>query len=69
MHVGYDAAEIQRAVASQLAHGRYPPSTIYYRPGASQAIVDVLAGVDLYTQKRFFENTSTAAGSRQTADD
>jgi hypothetical protein len=42
-------------VAAQLRHGRYAASHIYYRPDASQAIVDVLAGVELYTQKRFHE--------------
>jgi UDP-hydrolysing UDP-N-acetyl-D-glucosamine 2-epimerase len=54
-HVGYDASAIRSAVTAQLAHGRYAPSHIYYRPDASQAIVDVLAGVTLYTQKRFCE--------------
>lgn len=53
--VGYDCDAIRHAVAAQLRHGRYAPSHIYYRPDASQAIVDVLAGVDLYTQKRFHE--------------
>jgi UDP-N-acetylglucosamine 2-epimerase len=57
-HVGYDADEIQRAVATQLAHGRYPPSHIYFRPDASQAIVDVLASAELYTQKRFYEGSA-----------
>ncbi len=55
-HVGYDGAEIERAIRAQLAHGRYAPSQIYYRPDASQAIVDVLASVELYTQKRFHES-------------
>ena len=43
MHVGYDADEIGAAIATQLAHGRYQPSHIYYRDNASDAIVDVLA--------------------------
>jgi UDP-hydrolysing UDP-N-acetyl-D-glucosamine 2-epimerase len=55
VHVGYDGGEIERAIRAQLAHGRYAPSQIYYRPDASQAIVDVLASVELYTQKRFHE--------------
>jgi UDP-hydrolysing UDP-N-acetyl-D-glucosamine 2-epimerase len=55
MHAGYDAEEIGAAIASQLAHGRYAPSHIYYRPDASQSIVDVLATARLYTQKRFHE--------------
>jgi len=54
-HVGYHAAEIGAAIATQLAHGRYEPSRIYFRPEASQAIVDVLAAATLYTQKRFHE--------------
>jgi UDP-hydrolysing UDP-N-acetyl-D-glucosamine 2-epimerase len=54
-HVGYDADAIERAVVAQVRHGRYPSSHIYHRPDASQAMVDVLAGVDLYTQKQFFE--------------
>ncbi len=54
-HVGYDAGAITRAIAAQLAHGRYTPSHIYYKPDTSQAIVDVLTSAELYTQKRFFE--------------
>jgi UDP-hydrolysing UDP-N-acetyl-D-glucosamine 2-epimerase len=60
-HVGYDGGDISRAVAAQLARGRYPPSLIYYRPDASQTIVDVLARVDLYTQKRFHDNVAADA--------
>jgi UDP-hydrolysing UDP-N-acetyl-D-glucosamine 2-epimerase len=55
LQVGYDSDAIRSAVVAQLRHGRYAPSHIYYQPDASQAIVDVLAGVDLYTQKRFHE--------------
>ncbi|MGH9204188.1 MAG: UDP-N-acetylglucosamine 2-epimerase, partial [Vicinamibacterales bacterium] len=55
-HVDYDSSEIRDAVIAQLAHGRYQPSHIYFRPDASQSIVDVLASVELYTQKRFFED-------------
>jgi UDP-hydrolysing UDP-N-acetyl-D-glucosamine 2-epimerase len=58
VHTGYDQGEITAAVARQIAHGRYAPSHLYYRPGASQAIVDVLAGSELYTQKRFCDNTA-----------
>ena len=58
-HVGYESGEINAAITSQLAHGRYAPSHIYYRANASQAIVDVLASAELYTQKRFFENGQT----------
>ena len=58
LHAGYDRDEILDASRRQIAHGRYPASEIYYRPGASQAIVDVLAGSELYTQKRFCDNAS-----------
>jgi UDP-hydrolysing UDP-N-acetyl-D-glucosamine 2-epimerase len=56
VHVGYNANEICRAVVEQVRHGRYQPSLIYYRPDASQKIVDVLARMRLYTQKRFHDN-------------
>jgi UDP-hydrolysing UDP-N-acetyl-D-glucosamine 2-epimerase len=55
VHVGYDAGRIERAIAAQVRHGRYAPSHIYYRPDASQTIVDVLARAELYTQKRFHD--------------
>jgi UDP-N-acetylglucosamine 2-epimerase len=54
-HVPYDAAEIAAAIASQLAHGRYAPSTIYHRDNASDTIVELLATSPLYTQKRFHD--------------
>ena len=57
VHAGYDHVELLDAVHRQIAHGRYASSHIYYKPGASQAIVDVLAGARLYTQKRFCDNT------------
>jgi GDP/UDP-N,N'-diacetylbacillosamine 2-epimerase (hydrolysing) len=56
VHAAYDFEDILTAINRQVAHGRYSPSHIYYRPGASQAIVDVLAGSELYTQKRFCDN-------------
>ena len=55
MHVGYDAAEIGAAIATQLAHGRYAPSHIYFKDHASDTIVTLLATTPLYTQKRFHE--------------
>ena len=61
VHVPYDADEICRAVVAQMSHGRYPRSLIYYRPDASQTIVDVLAGMQLYTQKRFHDNVAVAS--------
>jgi UDP-hydrolysing UDP-N-acetyl-D-glucosamine 2-epimerase len=55
VHTGYDAAAIGCAAQAQIAHGRYPASTIYFREGTSGTIVDILAGAELYTQKRFHE--------------
>ena len=60
-HAGYDANQIRRAVTAQLRHGRYPASNIYYRDNASQTIVDLLASLELYTQKRFHEGAATQA--------
>jgi GDP/UDP-N,N'-diacetylbacillosamine 2-epimerase (hydrolysing) len=62
MRAAYDSDEIVRAVRAQLRRGRYAPSYIYYKPGASQTIVDHLATVELYTQKRFCD--PAAAGVR-----
>jgi len=58
VHVGYDRVAIAGAVQCQIAHGRYAPSDVYYRPGVSDAIVDLLAGAPLYTQKRFCDNAA-----------
>ena len=55
----YDADEVRAAVKAQLAHGRYAPSHIYFKPDTSQSMVDVLTGVELYTQKRFHEASYT----------
>jgi hypothetical protein len=49
-------------VRQQLQHGRFPPSHIYYKPNTSQAMVDVLTSIDLYTQKRFHD---AAAGGHE----
>ena len=59
VHADYERGAIAAAVGRQIAHGRYPSSDVYYRAGASQSIVDTLAGIELYTQKRFFEQTPT----------
>jgi UDP-hydrolysing UDP-N-acetyl-D-glucosamine 2-epimerase len=57
VRTSYDVNEIRNAVTGQLAHGRYPASQIYFKPDTSQAMVDVLTTVDLYTQKRFHEGS------------
>jgi UDP-hydrolysing UDP-N-acetyl-D-glucosamine 2-epimerase len=59
LHVGYDALEIVRAIEAQLRHGGYPPSHIYYQPGTSQTVADLLASAALYTQKRFYDPVET----------
>jgi UDP-hydrolysing UDP-N-acetyl-D-glucosamine 2-epimerase len=56
-HVDYAAGEIERALTAQIRHGRYPASHLYYRPGTSDAIANLLSDVDLYTQKQFFESS------------
>jgi UDP-hydrolysing UDP-N-acetyl-D-glucosamine 2-epimerase len=61
-HTEYDADAIACAVRAQLQHGRYPSSGIYHRPHTSQTMVDLLAGLELYTQKSFFD--PAAAGAR-----
>jgi UDP-N-acetylglucosamine 2-epimerase len=52
-HVAYDADAIVEAVRAQLQHGPFPSSRIYHKPDTSRTIVDLLAGLELYTQKRF----------------
>jgi UDP-hydrolysing UDP-N-acetyl-D-glucosamine 2-epimerase len=59
-HVEYRLDPIVAAIRAQLGHGRYAPSQIYYKPDASQAIVDRLAGLNLYTQKRFCDPAEAA---------
>src|SRR5262245_13517137 len=60
VHCGYDRAEIAAATRRQIAHGFYPSSNVYYRPAASETIAGVLAGAELYTQKRFCDNTEAS---------
>jgi UDP-N-acetylglucosamine 2-epimerase len=62
MHAGHEADAIALAVRHQLQHGRYASSSIYHKPDTSQTIVDLLARIDLYTQKRFCE--PAVAGTR-----
>ena len=52
---GYDKVEITEAIKTQLAHGLYPRSDIYYKPNTSKRIVEVLEKIPLVAQKRFFE--------------
>ncbi|MFN8447190.1 MAG: UDP-N-acetylglucosamine 2-epimerase [Anaerolineae bacterium] len=52
LDVGYDRVEIGAAIAQQIAHGRYPTSTIYGDGSAGQRIADLLATVPLTVAKR-----------------
>jgi UDP-hydrolysing UDP-N-acetyl-D-glucosamine 2-epimerase len=60
VHAGYQRDEILASVRRQIAHGRHPPSHIYYREAASQSMVDLLIALPLYVQKRFCENAEAA---------
>jgi len=60
VQVAYDRVAIADAIRRQVTHGRYAPSDVYHRPGASDAIVGVLAGASLYTQKRFCDNAAVS---------
>lgn len=53
--VGYDADAIRDAIRRELAHGRYPPSHVYFKPDTSKRIRRILKTVPLYTQKRFVD--------------
>jgi UDP-hydrolysing UDP-N-acetyl-D-glucosamine 2-epimerase len=59
-HVAYDARAIVVAIEAQLRHGGYPPSHIYYQPGTSRTVADLLASAELYTQKRFCDPVETS---------
>lgn len=45
--VGYDAAEIKKAIQAQLQHGRYPAEMIYGNGHSGEKIADILAAVEL----------------------
>ena len=51
-HAEYDTAEIHKAIAHQLAHGRFPRSTLFGDGRAGKRIVDILATAKLRVQKR-----------------
>jgi len=56
--VGYSRKEITDAVKSQIAHGAYKQSDLYYKRDTSKKIMDVLAKIPLYTQKKFYDANS-----------
>jgi UDP-N-acetylglucosamine 2-epimerase len=49
---GYDATMIEAAVRGQLAHGRYPTSTLFGDGQAGQRVANVLADAEIVVQKR-----------------
>lgn len=55
LDVGYDREEIKKAIQKQLAHGKYEPVDIYYKDNVAKKIIDILEGIDLYSQKRFVD--------------
>ena len=46
------ASDIEAAIRSQLAHGRYAPSTLYGDGHVAQRVADALASLEPYAQKR-----------------
>lgn len=52
MRVACKKADLVRAIRSQIAHGRYPPSTLYGDGNVSPRIAHGLARLSPYVQKR-----------------
>jgi len=52
MHVEHDRREISSALKQQLARGHYPSDSVYGDGVAGQRIADLLASVDLTTEKK-----------------
>lgn len=50
----YGKAQIKQAIQKQLKHGKYKPNLYYYQPNTSLKIADILAKVNLYSQKTFY---------------
>lgn len=55
MDAGYNAATIKSAIQKQIKHGLYKKSDIYFQPGTSRKIVEVLSKVKLAAQKKFYD--------------
>jgi UDP-hydrolysing UDP-N-acetyl-D-glucosamine 2-epimerase len=62
-----ERGEIARAVREQLAHGRYQPSALYGDGRVSERIVDALAGLQPYVQKKLHYVEREAAETVVTA--
>lgn len=51
---GYEKKDIASAIKSQLAHGPYRASNLYFKPDTSKKIVEILGKIPLQTQKKFY---------------
>ncbi|MDP2933842.1 MAG: UDP-N-acetylglucosamine 2-epimerase [bacterium] len=52
LDVGYNADEIEKAIARQIKHGKYPQDALYGDGQAGKKIVDILTQCPLNVQKR-----------------
>lgn len=55
LEVAADGGAIRRAVQKQIAHGRYPRSTLFGDGGTGKKIAEILATADPSIQKKFYE--------------
>ncbi|MFH1822319.1 MAG: UDP-N-acetylglucosamine 2-epimerase, partial [Patescibacteria group bacterium] len=51
--IDYSKEEIKDAIKKQLAHGKYSPSSLYYKKDTGKLIAETLSTIDLYVQKTF----------------
>lgn len=58
LDVGYSAGKIKEAILSQLNHGQYPRSMLYFQPDTSRRIVEILKQAPLKPQKIFYDIAS-----------
>lgn len=59
---GYGAADIERAIRRQIAHGPYEQSNVYYKPNTSARMVEILTSVTPPVQKQFYDNGGRLRG-------
>lgn len=52
----YDKNQIKLAIKKQLNHGKFEPSYIYYTEDTSKNIANKLVTINLYIQKKFYNN-------------
>ena len=58
LRVEAEREAISEAIGRQLAHGAYPPSKLYGEVGASRDIVDAIAKLDPFSQKKLVVRVS-----------